>query len=397
MRLNKLTLGDALELLIDNRGKNPPFEPVGIPVVSGMSVRQGGGLDVSTSRRVSVATYKRWMPQPTQPNDVVLTSEAPLGRVAIIKSPEPLLIGQRVFCMRGRPGVLDSRFLYYSLQTELVQNELRSRATGTTVLGIRQPELRKVQIPAPEFSYQVSIAEFLGTLDNKIASNERLHLVAKEFLATLFARLGVVDDDDARETPLADLVEFNPRLTVLGGQNAVYLDMKNLPNVAMTVSEWGYRPPQGGARFQNGDVLLARITPCLENGKTGFIDFMQTGDVGIGSTEFIVMRSREGVPPAFPYFLSITSKFREYAIRHMVGSSGRQRLAWSDLANFHIRRPDEKALREFGEAAKVFFPRVKAAVEESRALRGTRDELLPLLMSGRIGLRDAEKFMEEVL
>lgn len=127
--MDELILGDSLELLIDNRGKNPPFSPLGVPVVSGMSVREGR-LDLTAANTASIDTWRQWMPRPTKPHDVVLTSEAPLGRVALVRTDEPIVIGQRVFCMRGRKGTLDSRFLYYALQTDQVQADLASRATG---------------------------------------------------------------------------------------------------------------------------------------------------------------------------------------------------------------------------------------------------------------------------
>src|SRR5699024_9906997 len=195
---------------------------------------------------------------------------------------------------------------------------------------------------------------------------------------------------------ISELIEFNPPVPKPTSDVAAYLEMKNLPDEAITSSEWTYRELKGGARFQNGDTLLARITPCLENGKIGFVDFLEESEVGFGSTEFIVMRSRRGTPAALPYFLGISGRFRSFAMRHMVGTSGRQRVSAEDLSVFPVTLPNNDELARFQELSSPLIARVGAAVRESKALASARDELLPLLMSGKIRVRDAEKVVEEV-
>ena len=134
------------------------------------------------------------------------------------------------------------------------------------------------------------------------------------------------------------------------------------------------------------DVLLARITPCLENGKIAFAGNLVPGEVHVGSTEFIVMRSRDGVPAAWPYFLARSERFREFAIRHMTGSSGRQRLAAASLENYEVGG-DHDALLEFDRLATTLLDAASQLSAENEQLRRTRDELLPLLMSGAVRVR----------
>ena len=96
----------------------------------------------------------------------------------------------------------------------------------------------------------------------------------------------------------------------------------------------------GGSKFCNGDTIMARITPCLENGKTAFVDVLEDGEVAFGSTEFIVMRARAGVgDPQFVYYLAISPEFRNVAIKSMVGSSGRQRVQQSVLGELELTVP----------------------------------------------------------
>jgi type I restriction enzyme, S subunit len=183
----EIVLGECLDLLIDNRGKNPQFTSSGIPVISAMLV-QAGRLRLDGARYVSTETYQQWMPTPTRKNDVLLTSEAPLGRVALIPDDRPLVLAQRIFGLRGKAGIIDSRFLFYAFQTEAAQNELRGRATGTTVTGIRQSELVKVKMRVPSYRGQQAIAAILGALDDKIAVNDRIVTLSVD-LADAFYRM----------------------------------------------------------------------------------------------------------------------------------------------------------------------------------------------------------------
>ncbi|MET3206221.1 UNVERIFIED_ORG: type I restriction enzyme S subunit [Arthrobacter sp. UYEF13] len=395
MNWSTLVLGDSLEVLIDNRGKNPEFSEHGVPAISGMYVGDGV-LDLSSARRVSAEVWDKWMPNKTQKHDVVLTSEAPLGRVALVPSDEPLTLAQRVFGLRGRAGVLDSRFLFYAFQTTRVRADLQGRATGTTVLGIRQPALLKVQIPAPSFEEQQAIAEVLGALDDKIAANTKLAATLTGLLDAQFEQLGVnyEPEDDSQTVSLDELIELNPKVATPKEAEPVYVDMQKLPTAGMSISGWERRPAKGGARFMNDDTLLARITPCLENRKTGYVDFLPDGQAAIGSTEFIVMRSRPGIPKQLSYFLSTSERFRAYAIRHMVGSSGRQRVSALDLAGYTVSKPDPEALARFGDISTAHFKLLKSLTDENRTLAATRDALLPQLMSGKLRVKDAEKVLE---
>ena len=150
------------------------------------------------------------------------------------------------------------------------------------------------------------------------------------------------------------IAHVNPARRVHKGQPVPFIDMAALPQHSRDISpaDVGVREAKGaGAHFQNGDTLLARITPCLENGKTAQVRGLNIGAVGEGSTEFIVL---SGIDPAdndFVYYLCRTTSFREYAIGRMEGTSGRQRVAWQAIAAYefscpspHVRRSAARAL-----------------------------------------------------
>ena len=138
----------------------------------------------------------------------------------------------------------------------------------------------------------------------------------------------------------ADFIDFNPRLSLKKGSIATKVAMDKLQPFTKKIPATEKAEFSGGAKFCNGDTIMARITPCLENGKTAFVDVLEDGEVGFGSTEFIVLRAREGISdPQFIYYLATSPWFRNVAIKSMVGSSGRQRVQQGVLDELELTVP----------------------------------------------------------
>ena len=150
-------------------------------------------------------------------------------------------------------------------------------------------------------------------------------------------------------------------------------------------------------RFINGDTLVARITPCLENGKTAFVDFLEEGQSGWGSTEYIVIRSKPPLPVEYAYFLARSDDFRNHAIQNMTGTSGRQRVPASAFDNYRIVRPSPEVSRVFGDFVSKVFATIKAHDAESATLAAIRDTLLPKLLSGDMRVQEADMAAEAAL
>ena len=189
---------------------------------------------------------------------------------------------------------------------------------------------------------------------------------------------------------LPELIEVNPKRSLQQGQLAPYLDMVNMPtkgHVPVIVTD---RPFNSGMRFANGDTLVARITPCLENGKTAYVDFLRDGEIGWGSTEYIVMRPKPSLPHEFAYCLARSDKFRDFAIQNMTGTSGRQRVPATSLSQFTLPSPPEQVAVSFGKRVQPLLARASRAVRESRGLAALRDMLLHKLVTGEIRLRGAD-------
>lgn len=137
-----------------------------------------------------------------------------------------------------------------------------------------------------------------------------------------------------------DFIEFNPRLRIKKGAIATKVAMDKLLPFIKRIPETEQAEYSGGSKFSNGDTIMARITPCLENGKTAFVDILAPNEIAFGSTEFIVLRAIPGISdPQFIYYLATSPSFRNIAIKSMVGSSGRQRVQQSVLDELELTVP----------------------------------------------------------
>ncbi|MFR4520270.1 MAG: restriction endonuclease subunit S [Fusobacterium sp.] len=143
-----------------------------------------------------------------------------------------------------------------------------------------------------------------------------------------------------KKVKLKDVIEFNPKETLKKGTLAKYIEMANLQCFQKNILKYEIKEYKGGTKFRNGDTLLARITPCLENGKTGFVDFLEKNEIAFGSTEYIILREKANITDKnFIYYLSISEDFRNLAIKSMSGTSGRQRVQTDVLLEAEIKLP----------------------------------------------------------
>ena len=179
-----LPLEECLETLIDYRGKTPKKVPSGIPLITAKVVKNG--RIETLDEFIAEEDYDGWMRRGfPQAGDVLLTMEAPLGQVAQLDD-RKVALAQRLVALRGKQGLLDNWYLKYLLQSDLVQDQLRARATGTTVLGIKQSELRKINLTLPPLDEQRAMAQVLGALDEKIELNRRMNETLEALAQSLF-------------------------------------------------------------------------------------------------------------------------------------------------------------------------------------------------------------------
>ena len=153
--------------------------------------------------------------------------------------------------------------------------------------------------------------------------------------------------------------------------------------MTIDLSEIEVRAQPTSVRFANGDVLLARITPCLENGKTAYVNFLADGEIACGSSEFIVLRGKR-VSSFFTYCLARLEAFRGIAIKSMIGASGRQRVQLSCFSDFTIQVPNNETLLHFDITVAPMFNQIGILSKQSAVLAAARDILLPRVMKGEL-------------
>ena len=189
---------------------------------------------------------------------------------------------------------------------------------------------------------------------------------------------------------LSEIAELNPKRSLTKNEMARCIDMAQLSTSGSFPNGWELKPYNGGMRFANGDTLLARITPCLENGKTAYIDFLDADEVAFGSTEYIVMCSQGQYPSEFFYCLARYPSFVDYAVKNMNGSSGRQRVSAETISKYLLPRLTDDELTEFRDVVPALFSAMRLNSLEIISLAELRDALLPKLMSGEIDVSDIQ-------
>ena len=168
------------------------------------------------------------------------------------------------------------------------------------------------------------------------------------------------------------------------------IDMAQLSASGSFPNGWQIKQYNGGMRFANGDTLLARITPCLENGKTAYIDFLDTDEIAFGSSEYVVLCSKGQYPSEFFYCLARYPSFVDYAVKNMNGSSGRQRVSAETVGKYLLPRLTDDELAEFRDVVPALFSAIRLNSLENIRLSELRDAFLPKLMSGEIDVSDID-------
>lgn len=377
------TIRELCSVVVDCPHSTPKWTANGKIVIRNNNIKHGR-IDFSSSSYTDDEHFaqriKRAKPQP---GDIIITREAPIGDVGMIPENTECCLGQRMVLLRANQSVCDNFYLLYSLQSLYVQHQISwSEGTGTTVSNLRIPHLEQIQIPYLPLEQQAKISSVLRALEEKIENNRRLNDNLQQQAFSLFDNL--IANAENNDYTVSDYAFLNPKRTLAKNQVARSIDMSQLSTSGAFPSGWEMKPFNGGMRFTNGDTLLARITPCLENGKTAFIDFLDDGEVAFGSTEYIVLAPKNDTPPEMLYCLARYPAFVDYAVKNMNGSSGRQRVSAETVRQYRLPLFDKHSLVLFKEVVSPMFLKMRYNSLENMRLAELRDALLPKLMSGEI-------------
>ena len=240
-------------------------------------------------------------------------------------------------------------------------------------------EMCKVELPVPPIEKQRSIVKAYQTITERIALkrkvNENLEATAQAYFDNLF--FPAVEPN----CTLADIAEVNPVRPLKKGMAARCFDMSTLPTKGCIPAGDEIKPYNGGVRFTNGDTLIARITPCLENGKAAYINLLKDGEIAFGSTEYIVFAAKDVMPSSFYYFLIRNNQFVTFALQFMNGSSGRQRVSGEELASFPLVKPSIEQLNAFDKVGSMVLEQMKENMVEIQKLSQLQEVLLTRISS----------------
>jgi type I restriction enzyme S subunit len=294
----------------------------------------------------------------------------------------------------------DVRFVKYYM--EILKLKMQSVSRGTTQDNLSVDKLLSFDFLIPAVPIQRRIAGILSAYDELIENSQRRIKILESMARALYRewfvhfRFPGHENHPRVASPLGEIpqgwevtriteaVQINPRVVVPREGEKSFVPMGCLSNDSMLITNIESRSGNSGAKFQNGDTLFARITPCLENGKTGYVQFLSDeNDVAFGSTEFIVLRS-VSLNPEYVYCLARSDEFRGVAINSMSGASGRQRVQEKCFDDFQIAHPSRGLLEKFSAIVAPSFRLIYRYHQQIQNLRRTRDLLLPRLLSGQI-------------
>jgi type I restriction enzyme S subunit len=302
------------------------------------------------------------------------------------------------YVFRAKEGISDPDFVYYlarsrSVREPAIQSMVgasgRQRANADTV--------KNAEVLVPGVDVQRRIGEVLSRYDDLIECNRQtihaMEEVAIRIFNEWFVRLRFPGHEQSRtqngvpqgwtERPLPDIANIGPRTAVVRDREKLYVPMSGLHKTLSVISETEVRTSTSGSKFKQGDTLFARITPCIENGKTALVQILNEDEVGVGSTEFIVLRPK-GVNPYWIYCLARSHHLRQTAINSMKGSDGRQRVNPECFNQYLVTCPPSHLLDMFENIAAPAFKASNNLMQQNKYLANARDGLFAGLMSGEI-------------
>jgi type I restriction enzyme S subunit len=386
-------LEDAVEKLIDYRGKTPTKTQDGIPLITAKVIKSGR---IETPNEfIAEEQYSDWMTRGIpEYGDVVLTTEAPLGEVAQINTRERIALAQRVITLRGKKDIVDNTYLKYFLQSPIGQANLKAKETGSTVTGIKQSQLREVEIYAPDYKSQTQIASILSSLDDKIELNLQMNQTLEAMAQAIFKEWFV---DYKFPGSTGKLVNGLPKGWRKG---SIYELIEVIYGFPFKSTLFNQKEEGSG---------LIRIRD-LKNNFAGFYTteladnryLIQPGDVLAGMDAEFIPSIWLGEPswlnqrvckfkPKFDFVneLFILSCIKPLLERSQYGKVGTTviHLGKGDIDMYEILIPHENQLKQVSELLEPIHKRLIEIEKENRTLTQIRDSLLPNLMNGTIEVK----------
>lgn len=390
-------LDEVVEYFIDYRGKTPDKKDSGIPLITAKIIKDGR-LNTATEF-ISVEDYPLWMTRGyPEVNDVVLTTEAPLGEVALIKN-KNIALAQRIITLRGYKNILDNKFLKYWLQSEQGQYELESRASGTTVFGIKSSFLKKIPISLPPYNEQVAISSVLYSIDEKIDLLHRQNKTLESMAETLFRQWFDVDSNDEWQeknvldiftlvgggTPKTSVAEYwTDEIPWISGGDISAAHQGYLYSTEKSISLAGLQNSSAKLLPKNSTVISARGT---------------VGKYALLARDMAFSQSNYGIVSKignYPFFIYLLVGFIVDDLLTAAYGSVFDTITTRTFESVNLKFPSLNSIEKFNEEISPIFSKKETNTQQIKTLETLRDTLLPKLMSGEVRVQYAEEKLESV-
>lgn len=379
-----ISVEDATDRIIDYRGKTPPKSSFGVRLITAKVVK-GGQVRDEPAEFISADFYDEWMRR-GHPHklDVLLTTEAPLGEVAILRGEERIALAQRIILLRAKQGLINPFFLFYALQSDFVQGELKARSSGTTVLGIKQSELRNVRIPFFSLLAQQRIGAILSAYDDLIENSQRRIKILEEMARSLYREWFVNFRYPGHESvPLvpSPLGEIPQGWEV----NMVEEIVKRIPV---------------GKKYDQKTVNSTGAVPVFDQGKSGIIGY-HDNEPGVFASEtapvivfanhtcyqrliHIPFSAIQNVLPFVPNPARARNIYWLHWATNGLVVFNDYKGHWPEFAAQTLIIPPSALCQQFGDFTAPLSRQILKLDGKIQNLRRTRDLLLPRLLSGQI-------------
>lgn len=398
MSWEKVKLIDCCVSIADGDHQPPPKSETGIPFVTIANI-VNNQFDFTNSMFVPNYYYEKLdSKRKAQKGDILYSVVGSFGIPVFIKDNKPFVFQRHIAILRPN-GNIDARFLYYTMLSRDFYMKADAAAIGAAQRTVSLTALRNIEITVPPIETQRRIADIVSAYDDLIENNRKQIKLLEEAAQRLYKEwfvdlrfpghehTKIVDGvpEGWEECSLDDVIEFDPKVQLTKDRVKQFIPMSALSTSSMVLdlNEISETMSNSGSKFQNGDTLLARITPCLENGKTAFVHGIQSSEGAIGSTEYIVMRSK-CLNPYMVYLHARTDGFRQSAINSMSGSDGRQRVKADKLKALSYLLPPATLVNQFGQFVAPIFELIFNLNKQIYSAVQARDRLLPKLMSGEV-------------
>lgn len=407
MEWKEVELGEITQLVIDYRGKTPlklgkDWSESGYRALSAKNIKTGKIVAEESIRFVDEELYKLWMKEEVNRGDILITSEAPFGQIFYWNSDEKIVLSQRLFDVRIK-NVVDSCYVYYYMTTNKFQKELDGRATGTTVVGLRQPELLKCKIELPSLQDQKRIADILSSLDAKIENNNKINAKLEEMAQALF-KSWFIDFEPFKD---GNFVESELGMIPEGWKVGSLSDFGQIicgKTPSKSIDDYyGGNIPFIKIPDMHGNVFVNKSEDTLtEKGNQSQIKKLIPpyslmvsciATVGLVSINTKQSHTNQQINSLVPYKHSYLFYLYEYLIGQTEylmnlgrGGTATLNVNTKTFSNLRILIPTDEVLSRYSLLIEPIFKKIEINILENDNLAQTRDTLLPKLMSGEIEL-----------